>query len=80
LIGLTLLAVIATAAPTWWLTCWRVAVAVLAILAPILGAARAARAVSWGAVEAEFARWFLPAETPSVVQETREWQGHPARR
>ena len=60
LIALTGLAVAAFVAPLLWLPLWSCGVALIAILAPTLGFARAARAVKRGSVEAEFARWFQP--------------------
>jgi len=55
---MTGLAVLAGVRPPLWLFCWRLGVIVMAILAPVLGAARIARCVARGSVEAEFARWF----------------------
>ena len=46
--------------PAAWLAAWRWGVRGMAVLAPSLAVARAARAVATGAVEAEFARWFRP--------------------
>jgi hypothetical protein len=77
LLGLTGLAAVALVMPVVWLTAWKVALAVMAVLAPTLAAARAARAVGRGVVEGEFVRWFrLEAEEffsplPSRERETR---------
>jgi CDP-alcohol phosphatidyltransferase len=60
LLALTVLAVLAIAAPSLWFLLWRDWVCLLAALAPVLGIARAARSVARGSVEAEFARWFQP--------------------
>ncbi|HEV3165445.1 MAG TPA: CDP-alcohol phosphatidyltransferase family protein [Isosphaeraceae bacterium] len=62
LIGLTLLAVVALVAPRAWLTLWQGAVLFLALLAPVLAAARAARSIARRAVEDEFDRWFRPCD------------------
>jgi hypothetical protein len=62
LIGLTVLSVVAVAAPPIWLELWRGGVLGLAIVAPSLAVARIARAVRRGAVEEEFARWFRPID------------------
>jgi hypothetical protein len=62
LLDLTTLAVLALAAPVVWLALWQTLVGTMAILAPVLGIARIARAVSRHAVEGEFARWFQPLE------------------
>jgi phosphatidylglycerophosphate synthase len=58
ILAMTLLAVLAILVPRTWLLGWRLSVIALALLAPILGAARVLRAVARGATEAEFARWF----------------------
>ncbi|WP_165221334.1 CDP-alcohol phosphatidyltransferase family protein [Aquisphaera insulae] len=63
LLWLTGLAFLAVAAPDGWITCWRAATLVMAVLAPLLGAARVIRAVGRGAAEREFGRWFRQ-ETP----------------
>ena len=63
LIGLTGLAVVAIAAPAFWLTLWRGSVLAMAVLAPLLAIARIARAARRGAVEDEFSRWFRPTDT-----------------
>jgi hypothetical protein len=60
LITLTLLAFLACLEPAVWALSWRLLVIVLSFLAPTLGAGRVARAVSRGATETEFARWFQP--------------------
>jgi hypothetical protein len=59
---LSILAMIACAAPSSWVAARQALVLILAILAPVLGAARMAKAVSHGASEIEFARWFQPEE------------------
>jgi phosphatidylglycerophosphate synthase len=61
LIMITGLAFLAGLSPSLWLSCWRSAVLAMAVLAPLLGAARIARSVARGSTEAEFARWFRPA-------------------
>ena len=61
--GLTLLALLAVVAPSAWLRLWRGGVLGMAVLAPLLASARAARAVRGHAVEAEFDRWFRPDTT-----------------
>jgi phosphatidylglycerophosphate synthase len=66
LIGLTVLAIAAITTPLLWLNLWRVGVLAMAILAPLLAIARIARAVSRGAVEGEFARWFRPMDEGST--------------
>ena len=63
LMALTLLALLAVVAPSAWLRLWRGGVLGMAVLAPLLASARAARAVRGHAVEAEFDRWFRP-DTP----------------
>ncbi len=62
LVGLTALAGVALIAPDVWMGGWRWSVRGMAILAPGLAAARVARAVARGSIEAEFARWFRPDE------------------
>ncbi len=59
---LTALAALAGVRPSLWLACWRSSALVMAMLAPLLGAARIARSVACGSAEAEFSRWFRPAE------------------
>jgi hypothetical protein len=69
LLELTALAGLAVAAPWLWLLLWRAFAAVMAVLAPALALARARRAISRGAVEAEFACWFRAVdstETPGL--------------
>lgn len=63
---LTGLAVLAVVRPSLWLTCWRSGTLVMAMLAPLLGAARIARSVTRGLAEAEFSRWFRPGD-PSAL-------------
>jgi phosphatidylglycerophosphate synthase len=63
--GLTMIAVVAIVAPNLWLSLWCLAVSIMAILAPALGIARIARAVSAGSVETEFARWFHAIDVQS---------------
>jgi CDP-alcohol phosphatidyltransferase len=62
LIELTLISVLALAAPVLWLGVWRCAVALMAVLAPGLAIGRAARAVARFSVDQEFDRWFRPWE------------------
>ncbi|MGC8641690.1 MAG: CDP-alcohol phosphatidyltransferase family protein [Isosphaeraceae bacterium] len=62
LLSVTGLAVIAVLNASFWMICWQVAVLGMALLAPLLASARIARAVTRGTVEAEFDRWFQPAE------------------
>ncbi|MGC1718325.1 MAG: phosphatidylglycerophosphate synthase [Isosphaeraceae bacterium] len=63
---ITGLAVLAGVRPSLWLFCWRSGTLVMAMLAPLLGAARIARSVTRGSAEAEFSRWFHPA-APSAL-------------
>jgi hypothetical protein len=63
LITLTILAGLALVAPAAWLILWRVGVASMALVAPALAAARAARAIHRRSVENEFGLWFQPLET-----------------
>ncbi len=65
LMALTGLAVMAVVHPPLWQGCWRIVVEIMAVLAPALGAARTARAVTRGASEAEFARWFQAWDHPA---------------
>jgi hypothetical protein len=65
LLGLMILAALAIAAPAIWLALWRAGVWALAILAPVLGIARIARAVQRATVEDEFSRWFRPLDERS---------------
>lgn len=62
LIGLTGLCAVALVNPDAWRFLWRWGVILMAGLAPVLGLARAARAVQGHAAEAEFACWFRPWE------------------
>jgi hypothetical protein len=62
LMMMTGLAVLAVLHPSLWLVCWRSGALGMAMLAPVLGAARITRAVARGSVEAEFARWFQPGD------------------
>ena len=62
LLWVTVLAVIGVLSPSFWRICWQVAVGGMALLGPLLAAARIARAVARGTVEGEFDRWFRPAE------------------
>jgi hypothetical protein len=55
---LSVLAAIAVLVPSTWLVMWRWGAAGIAILAPILGAARVTRAIASRSVEAEFDLWF----------------------
>jgi hypothetical protein len=63
---ITGLAVLAGVRPSLWLSCWRSCALVMALLAPLLGAARIARSVTRGSAEAEFSKWFHPAQ-PSAL-------------
>jgi hypothetical protein len=67
LVGLTALAALAPAAPGLWLASWRAGACALAILAPVLGIGRIARAVRGAAIEDEFVRWFRPVEGTGPV-------------
>jgi hypothetical protein len=58
LLWLTALAALTIVAPSAWLVLWRSGVRLMAVLAPALAIARAARAVRKGVAENEFARWF----------------------
>ena len=60
LLGLTGLSAVAAVAPELWLILWRWGVVLMAVVAPVLGFARAARSVRRQAAESEFARWFQP--------------------
>ena len=62
LLWMTALAMIAVLNASFWTNCWQVAALGMALLAPFLASARIARAVTRGAAEAEFDRWFQPAE------------------
>ncbi len=64
LVGLTLLAITAVAAPGLWVTIWKAGVLGMACLAPVLAAGRVTRAVSRGSVETEFERWFQRDSSP----------------
>jgi phosphatidylglycerophosphate synthase len=69
LVGLTALALTALVAPPAWLSLWRGAVRVMAVIAPSLAFGRAARAVTRKTVSAEFDGWFhpWPDETPVSI-------------
>ena len=69
LITITGLAVLAGLRPSLWLSCWQTGVLVMAVLAPLLGAARIARSVTSGTAEAEFARWFRPVDARALGTE-----------
>jgi hypothetical protein len=58
LTGVTILAALAILSPSVWFECWRASVLAMCLMAPVLGAARIARAATKGAVEAEFSLWF----------------------
>jgi hypothetical protein len=60
LLGLTALASLAVVSPHAWQACWGAWALLMGLSAPVLGAARAARAVMSGATEAEFRAWFRP--------------------
>ncbi len=62
LMGLALLAFVALFAPSIWELGWKGSTLAMALLAPALAAGRVARAITRGAVEAEFARWFQADE------------------
>jgi phosphatidylglycerophosphate synthase len=62
LIMITGLAVLAGVRPSHWLAGWRSGALVMAVLAPLLSAARIARSVTRGSAEAEFSRWFRPGD------------------
>jgi hypothetical protein len=62
LMSATGLAFLAALAPLLWEALLRAWVCYLAVMAPSLAIARAARSVMRGSVEAEFARWFRPLE------------------
>ena len=64
LLGLTLMAGFAAFVPEVWLASWRWSVRGMAVLAPMLAAARCARVVARGAVNAEFDAWFHPWVEP----------------
>jgi hypothetical protein len=66
LMSLAVLAMLAIALPAVWLAVWRSGVLLLAVLAPVLGVARAARSLLRGNVETEFSRWFQPLEPDSM--------------
>lgn len=59
-------ALLAIASPGAWEWCWRVYVAGMAVVAPLLGAARIQRAVTRGATETEFQTWFRPLDYEPV--------------
>ncbi|WP_165065830.1 CDP-alcohol phosphatidyltransferase family protein [Paludisphaera rhizosphaerae] len=67
LIGLTTLACLAATVPTVWETCWKFAAGGMAILAPLLAAARIRRSILKGAAEAEFRAWFQPYDPSTSV-------------
>jgi hypothetical protein len=58
LIELTALAAVAVVSESLWLTVWRIFVVCMAVLAPLLTAARVSRSIMRGTVEREFAGWF----------------------
>jgi hypothetical protein len=62
LIWLLGLAALAIAAPAAWLAAWRLSIVGMAVLAPVLAIARAARSITEGGVESEFAQWFGPLQ------------------
>ena len=91
LMGLTGLAFAAIGAPGIWYDFWGRGVMAMAILAPALAIARIARAVTRGAVEDEFARWFrmiddvnderAPPDPPGImssIDRRRAVSGHPS--
>lgn len=60
LLGLTILAAVACAAPAAWLNAWRAGAIAMAAGAPVLAAGRAWRAIARRSVGEEFDRWFRP--------------------
>ena len=62
LVALTGLGGLALVWPDLWMGAWRWAVRGMAILAPGLASARVAKAIAGGSIEAEFGRWFRPAD------------------
>jgi hypothetical protein len=64
LLGLTAMGALAFLSEPLWSDCWQVVAFGMAILAPVLGAARVARSIIAGSTEREFARWFRPAMEP----------------
>jgi phosphatidylglycerophosphate synthase len=60
LLGLTLLALVAIAAPTIWWSLWRGYVVFMSLLAPVLAIGRITRSVLLRSAELEFTRWFQP--------------------
>jgi hypothetical protein len=77
LLELTGLAVLAVFVPGVWLAFWRGGVRVFAVLAPVLGIARIARAVARDAVEGEFTRWFQPLDAAAIAGPTSGHGFHP---
>lgn len=76
LLGLTALSSAALLSPALWLGLWKGGVLGMALLAPLLAAARVARAVARGSVGAEFDRWFQsepPAQLELWDQPDRSW-------
>ena len=62
LLALAALAILALISPRAWLIAWRLGVGGMAVLAPAMAIARAARTVGRGDVDDEFARWFRPSD------------------
>jgi hypothetical protein len=58
LVGVVLLASVATLAPALWVYLWKAATLGMAALAPLLALGRISRAISQDSIETEFARWF----------------------
>jgi hypothetical protein len=79
LVGMTILALLAILSSTVWLRCWRASVLAMSLMAPVLGAARIARSMTRGAVEAEFSRWFRTSAEPSGRSALMLHRPHPSR-
>jgi hypothetical protein len=67
LLAETVLAVFALLSPAYWEVCWRFGTLAMAVLAPLLGLARVARAIARGSIEAEFDRWFKLHADPEPI-------------
>ncbi len=66
LVMITGLAILALLAPVLWLEGWRAGTLLMAVLAPLLGAARVARSIKRGSAEIEFSRWFRSADKSAL--------------
>lgn len=62
LVWLTIIAVLATIAPTVWITLWRLSLLIGSVAVPALAFGRIARTIGRGSVEDEFSRWFRPLD------------------